>query len=74
MHVFTNHPLTAEVDFDRGTYRELAWQQKSSTSGDDSDVYAEIVCAVAGSFNFFFMYENGYVFLSLFLTEILVTI
>ncbi|XP_014676824.1 PREDICTED: glycogen debranching enzyme-like [Priapulus caudatus] len=59
VHVFTNHPASASAEFDRGEYRELAWQQKSSTSGDDSDVFVEVLCGSSGCFNYFFLYEGG---------------
>lgn len=57
-----NHPATAEEDFNRTVYRKLPWQcDSASGSKDDTAKYAEVVIRRAGSFHYYFTYDEGWV-------------
>ncbi|XP_070563768.1 glycogen debranching enzyme-like [Ptychodera flava] len=56
--VFCNHPPTTEKKFDRGEYYELPWQSYSKSKCDQSDNYCEVNLHRAGSFQYFFTYNE----------------
>lgn len=58
VRVFVNHPQDAKTGPHRQTYRELMWQNYSSTKGDVYDNFAEVHMVLAGSFNYFFTIDG----------------
>lgn len=58
--LYCNHPAAAGDEFARTEYRALAWQSDSASgSQDDTAKYAEVAIRRAGSFHYFFTYEEG---------------
>ncbi|XP_019631265.1 PREDICTED: glycogen debranching enzyme-like isoform X1 [Branchiostoma belcheri] len=58
VRIFVNHP-PADRPFRRDEYYELKWQYYSQSRCDDSDRYAELQLKLAGSFQYFFSYDNS---------------
>ncbi|XP_071514499.1 glycogen debranching enzyme isoform X2 [Panulirus ornatus] len=57
--VFTNHPEDIEEGFTRTRYRRLQWKSDSRNKGDDTALYVEVIIIMAGSFHYYFTYEDG---------------
>ncbi|XP_026277583.1 glycogen debranching enzyme isoform X2 [Frankliniella occidentalis] len=53
-----NHPSAPEEDFSRAAYRVLPWQSDSGSS-DDTAKFAEVVIRRAGSFHYYFTYDES---------------
>ena len=58
VRVFTNHPLDPKLGPNRTLYRELQWQNLSSSQSDVYDNFAEVDLVMAGSFNYFFTIDG----------------
>ena len=56
--LYCNHPASAEEEFARSVYRVLPWQSDSS-SEDDTAKFAEVPIRRAGSFHYYFTFEEG---------------
>ncbi|KAK8737367.1 hypothetical protein OTU49_004452 [Cherax quadricarinatus] len=59
VNVFTNHPEDIDEGFSRTHYRRLQWKSDSCNKGDDTALYVEVVILMAGSFHYYFTYEDG---------------
>ena len=56
--VYTNHPEEATEVFMRNKYRRLPWRSDTHNKGDDTALYVEINIVVAGSFHYYFTYDD----------------
>lgn len=56
--VYTNHPVKAEDGFSRTKYRRLHWKSDSHNKGDDTALFVEVALVMAGSFHYYFSYED----------------
>ncbi|XP_034241741.1 glycogen debranching enzyme isoform X2 [Thrips palmi] len=55
-----NHPASADEDFSRTRYRVVQWQSDSANaSKDDTAKYGEVPIRRAGSFRYYFTYDEG---------------
>lgn len=60
VHLYTNYPEHINVEFKRTRYQLLKWQQdEGCKNADDTASYAEIIVKMAGSFHFYFTYEDA---------------
>lgn len=57
--VFTNHPEDVADGYTRNRYRRLQWHSDSRNKGDDTALYVEINLVLAGSFHFYFTYDES---------------
>ncbi|KAK8374371.1 hypothetical protein O3P69_011987 [Scylla paramamosain] len=57
--VFTNHPERPEDGFTRTKYRHLQWKSDSHNKGDDTALYVEVTLVMAGSFHYYFTYDDS---------------
>jgi len=58
--IYTNHPEDLAEDFIRNRYRRLQWKSDSRNKGDDTALYVEICVIMAGSFHYYFTYDDMY--------------
>ncbi|XP_066154980.1 glycogen debranching enzyme isoform X1 [Euwallacea fornicatus] len=60
--LYCNYPIEVNnvlAEFDRNTYQLLNWyQDEGCKNADDTASYAEIIPKIAGSFHYYFIYEN----------------
>lgn len=58
--LYTNYPEKSNVEFKRTRYQQLKWNQdEGCKNADDTASYAEIVVNIAGSFHYYFTYEDA---------------
>nr|XP_022905345.1 glycogen debranching enzyme isoform X1 [Onthophagus taurus] len=63
--LFTNYPITTAtssiLSFDRKTYHRVPWclDEGNENCTDDTVYYAQIYAELAGSFHYYFTYENA---------------
>ncbi|XP_066992681.2 glycogen debranching enzyme [Anabrus simplex] len=58
--VYCNHPVDVEEEFDRHQYRPLSWESDPGTdAGDETACFAEVAIRRAGSFHYYFVYDNS---------------
>ncbi|KAB7506288.1 Glycogen debranching enzyme [Armadillidium nasatum] len=58
VNVFTNHPDKVSDTFERARFRRLPWKNDSDTKGDDTCLFVEVPIITAGSFRFYFTYDD----------------
>lgn len=58
--LFTNYPENPNVEFKRTRYHQLKWHQdEGCKNADDTASFAELVAKMAGSFHFYFTYDDA---------------
>ncbi|CAL4062039.1 unnamed protein product, partial [Meganyctiphanes norvegica] len=58
VNVYTNNPLEENNAFDRTSYHQLHWRSDTSNKGDDTALFVEITIVMAGSFHYYFTFDN----------------
>lgn len=63
IRLYCNYPVEINGklgEFERTTYQELSWcQDEGCKHSDDTASFAEIIPTLAGSFHYYFVYEEG---------------
>lgn len=63
VHLYCNYPEKKEdsiCEFDRNRYYLLEWQKdEGCSSNDDTTLYTQLTVEKAGSFHFYYIYENA---------------
>lgn len=60
VHIFVNYPPNgSQKPFDRKVFYELEWKSPDNQSYDRTDRFCEIQLLLAGSFQYYFTYDNS---------------